>query len=107
MQFPSFNEVYPNRKVVFSKHARERLLTCGLTPPGAIQKLKSSLNQPGSLVPSVSKMRLNDEKGITFWQSDTVLFTVKEINDRDDNSPLILIITVTDKRVNLPSRFYL
>lgn len=86
----------------FTHHALDRLKEWNLSRNKAVWMLQTGIKIKPSGMSKYKREKYGDNsENIQYWQNDTIVFTVRVQNDKYTGEEMVLVITVTDQRVNL------
>jgi hypothetical protein len=98
--FKNYRQVFGDREIVFTHHAIERVRQAGIDEKQAKDMIYAGLEQP--LLGNRKNKKYNkDMHKITFWQCSHYLFTLKKQGDKYSGKPIALVLTVTNKLMEL------
>lgn len=98
MKIQSFKEVMGDIRIVFTKHAMERMATFGIGRQEAIKEIKSSIVRPDRK--EYDKSTYKSEEGLVHFISGTHAYTIhKKIDKYNEESEIALVITVYDTQL--------
>ncbi len=89
-------------KIIFTKHAIERLQESGLPLKGGVSLVEESQEEklPRDVIES-KREKYNGNQGVFYRRNGTFVFVTKYIIDRFTFRPILLVLTLTDQRVTL------
>lgn len=88
--------------VKFTHHALDRLKEWNLSRNKAVWMLQTASKFKPLGMGRYKKDRYGDsQENIQYWQNETIVFTVRIQKDKYTGQDMVLVITVTDQRINL------
>jgi hypothetical protein len=91
-------------KIVLTRHAKARLEEMGLSIDKALWMLHTAIKEKPSHPDTKQQRYGRSQAGVSYWSHGTTLFTVRHTPDNRTGEPIVLVITVSDKMLNIGRR---
>jgi hypothetical protein len=85
-------------RIVFTHHARERMIECQVDYKKAIWLLQTATQEkaPDS---AYKQSKYSDQENVTYWRNGSVIFTTIATTSKfNPDEPIILVLTMTEQQ---------